>query len=138
MKIAALILASVAVLARAQTDGPECKCGMFLTYWHDEILVHTLPPFDIDDCKDFEQCKQRCAEEFDQLTGGGDLDFQLEGGYTVGQELCLTVLTTQDISEINYETVYGYARQCNGPWDYTGVKTFNQLCCVDGRYVHCT
>merc|ERR1719187_360382 len=136
MKVAAIIIALVAAVS-AQDDGPECDCGMFITSWGDEIEVHRLPPFDIDDCDKFNLCKKKCAGEFDLLTGGGNLNHMLENGYTVGQHICLDTYTEQGIERIEDETVWGYARQCNGPWDWDGEFSLQRLCCHRGIHYDC-
>ncbi|KAG7164181.1 uncharacterized protein LOC121871973 [Homarus americanus] len=136
MYMSTVLLTTLAALAWAQ-DAPECHCGMFITAFHNEYLVHLLPPFDLDDCSAMEACNSKCNDEFDALTGGGYLNYSLNNGFTVGQELCLTMLTEYDIDHVEEETVYGYARQCNGPWDYDGGSTFDQLCCWEGRYYEC-
>ncbi|XP_071537404.1 uncharacterized protein [Panulirus ornatus] len=136
MNILLAILAVVITQVGAQTDGPECRCGMFITLWNDAYEVHKLPPIDIDDCSAFETCKSMCAAEYRDFTNNGDLNFEVASGYSVGQEICI-ILSSHGFNDIDYETVYGYARQCNGPWDYDGESSINHLCCTNGHYIPC-
>merc|ERR1712002_116362 len=125
------------LLVSGQDDGPECHCGMFITNSTDEYKVHRLPPFNLDNCGMIAECKTMCADAYDEFTGGGDLNYELASGYNVGQEICI-LLANQGINHLWHETVYGYARQCNGPWDYDGRSSINRLCCRHGHYTECT
>merc|ERR1719334_1819031 len=115
MKFATALLAALIVAVSAQDDGPECECGMFITNYGAELEVHRLPPLDIDNCDKFEKCKKMCAEEYRGFTNDGDLNYVLGNGLTVGQEICLRAYVDHGVEIIHWETVYGYARHCNGP-----------------------
>ncbi|KAG7164180.1 hypothetical protein Hamer_G014316 [Homarus americanus] len=75
--------------------------------------------------------------EYDTYTNGGDLNYRLDNGYTVGQEICIQMAQKHNVGDLWDETVYGYARQCNGPWDYDGESSINNLCCSRGHFVKC-
>merc|ERR1719495_2524245 len=136
MKVLFLVLTSLLALASGQGDGAECECGLFVTIHDCEIMAHRLLPFDIDNCQAVEECKTKCAEEYRQYTNNGDVNHMLDNGYTVGQQLCLELWINHD-SDSWYETVYGYARHCNGPWDYDGEFSINRLCCRSGISYDC-
>merc|ERR1712002_579970 len=137
MKLAAALIATLIVAVSGQAEIPECECGMFITTMGNELEVHRLPPFDIDNCNQVTQCKRSCAGEYDTLTNGGDLNYVLGNGYTVGQDICLRAYDSHGVEEIHHETVYGYARHCKGPWDFDGETSIQHLCCYKGLHYDC-
>ncbi|KAG7157265.1 hypothetical protein Hamer_G029667 [Homarus americanus] len=120
----------------AQTDALSATvvCSSLTTT---RYRVHRLPPFDLDDCSAFKKCKKKCALEYDTYTNGGDLNC-LDNGYTVGQEICIQMAQKHNVGDLWDETVCSYARQCNGPWDYDGESSINNLCCSRGHFVKCS
>ena len=43
--------------------------------------------------------------QYRTFTNDGDLDYMLDNGYTVGQEICLRAFTDHGVESIWYETV---------------------------------
>merc|ERR1712033_147487 len=90
----------------------------------------------MDGCDTHDECLERCADEVNEYTNNGDLDSPFPGGFTVGQELCLSA-AEHGHTYAHFESVYGYANVCDGPWDYTGVQMQGMICCYDGHYHKC-
>merc|ERR1712002_160647 len=138
MKVLALLLATLALAsAMATKDSPNCWCGAFIELPDDIHKVWRLESAFLDSCDMVDEFKAICASEFDIFTGGGDLGYVLESGYTVGQELCLYMAQHQGVHNIMNAYVYGYANMCNGPWIYDGVSTTGKLCCKEGANMPC-
>jgi len=134
MKVAALLLLSFLALANASLN--TCRCGMFITVGTVEYEVHELPPVENVDCDDKSICKKTCRAEFEKLTGGGDMNFELPSGYSVGQELCIA-MSNHQIHNCRDETVYGYYDLCDTLWQFDGETSSNELCCREGHYHDC-
>ncbi|XP_071537240.1 uncharacterized protein [Panulirus ornatus] len=136
MKTIGLLLLAIA-LVWAEDDRPNCSCGMYIQ--KDDIIrrVYRLDPFQVDNCDAWDVCKTSCANEFSNSTGGGDLNYELSNGYSVGQEICIALVQHHGEHNVHNAIVYGYANLCNGPWVYDGVSTINSLCCQDGFFTPC-
>merc|ERR1712142_455949 len=132
-----LLLASVVALAWAGQDSPNCWCGMFIQERDDAHRVYALESGFFDSCDELDACKQLCASEFNNATGGGDLNFEQSNGYSIGQEICLYMSQHNGVTDIKEAVVYGYANLCNGPWVYDGESSINRLCCYQGFYIPC-
>ncbi|MFM9394546.1 hypothetical protein, partial [Bacillus velezensis] len=128
-----LVLALVVAVAAAQ-DPANCRCGAFITLDGGEKLLYELPALDMGGCDQNHKCQNRCFKEFEELSGGGDLNFITSDGVTpVGQILCTAVG-----EPVQNEYVYAYSEICDGPWEWTGDQTMQPLCCSqDQQYQPC-
>ncbi|XP_071537571.1 uncharacterized protein [Panulirus ornatus] len=136
MKNLLLLLAGL-TLVWGTKDLATCRCGMFIQMDDDVHMVYHLDPINIETCEPYELCKIKCAEEFNTLTDGGNLNNELNSGYTVAQEICLTMMQHHGVHDVQNAVVYGYANMCNGPWMWDGVSSINKLCCDRGHNTPC-
>nr|XP_027237555.1 uncharacterized protein LOC113828745 isoform X1 [Penaeus vannamei]XP_027237573.1 uncharacterized protein LOC113828760 isoform X1 [Penaeus vannamei] len=127
-----VLLALLFAAATAQQVAP-CRCGAFVTTDGGELMLYELPPVEVHSCDQNHPCQNRCFEEFELLSGGGDLDFVTSTNATVGEVLCEAAGVAVD-----GEYVYAYSELCDGPWEWTGDVTQQPLCCSDAaEYVPC-
>ncbi|XP_069957504.1 uncharacterized protein [Cherax quadricarinatus] len=129
-----LILLPFLALTWAQQQ--ECQCGGFVSEPNGEIEVVPFPPEPVENCEASEECAAFCEEEWNAITGNGDLDTVLENGETLGQSICQE-LAHQGHNNFGPAEVYLYYRVCEGPWQYDGVQTTALLCCTGGQYHAC-
>ncbi|XP_076056199.1 uncharacterized protein LOC143034137 [Oratosquilla oratoria] len=108
----------------------DCHCGLFLSSEDGEKLLLNLPPFEVPHCDNHNICKMRCTEEYDNLTGSGDLNFVMTNGLTVAETICQE---HPDLT-IKGENVYVYHAmlECDMPWMYNGEEFSEPLCCNAG------
>merc|ERR1712002_183203 len=130
-----ILLVAFATLASAK---PLCSCGLFMTNKNHEVEIKKLHPMYIENCNQHQECLAECAKVVNQYTKNGDLeaDYGIDYGLTVGQEICLQAQIA-GYENIYWEPVYGYAKACDGPWDWTGVQMKQLLCCRHGHYRTC-
>merc|ERR1719334_3131573 len=114
---------------------PSCNCGAFISLDHAEYEIHRLPPFPTLDCDETKACALKCADEAKKVADEG-MDFELENGYTLGQELCIGA-NHHGMDHVDREPVYVYSNTCDGPWIWDGVTSLEELCCQDGHYQDC-
>ncbi|XP_042879840.1 uncharacterized protein LOC122258133 [Penaeus japonicus] len=127
-----LSLALLIAAATSQQVAP-CRCGAFVTTNSSEVMLYELPPIEVHSCDQSHPCQNRCFEEFEVLSGGGDLDFVTSTNSSVGQVLCDAAGTAVD-----KQYVYAYSELCDGPWEWTGDVTLQPLCCSDeAEYFPC-
>merc|ERR1712133_3947 len=132
------VVALLVAAAGPAKDSPNCWCGGFLELDDEIHRVWRLEAAYLDSCDATDDCKAVCAAEFDASTGGGDLNFVMNNGYSVGQYICLTIAEEHELFHVHHARVYGYANMCNGPWVYDGASTTGDLlCCRDGIYQAC-
>ncbi|CAL4100849.1 unnamed protein product, partial [Meganyctiphanes norvegica] len=90
--ISAIVL-SLAALSWAQIIDPyECHCGVFISTSTGEIEIYHMHPEHVDGCGTEEStaaCIASCQNEWTGIYKNGDLDGEMDNGYTLGQELCL-------------------------------------------------
>ncbi|XP_042879843.1 uncharacterized protein LOC122258136 [Penaeus japonicus] len=118
-----VLLALLSATATAQLAAP-CRCGAFVTLDASEVMLYELPPVEVNSCDQNKACQNRCFLEFEQLSGGGDLDFVTSTNSSVGQVLCDAAGTA-----VETKFVYAYSEICDGPWEWTGDQTEQPLCC---------
>ncbi|XP_063614885.1 uncharacterized protein LOC134787973 [Penaeus indicus] len=127
-----VLLAFLFAAAASQQVAP-CRCGAFVTADSGQLMLYELPPVEVHSCDQSHPCQNRCFEEFELLSGGGDLDFVTSTNATVGEVLCEAAGMAVDS-----EYVYAYSELCDGPWEWTGDVTQQPLCCTDAaEYVPC-
>merc|ERR1719495_2484307 len=139
MLASTLIFIAALALAGAQDPPPIpiCNCGAFITLDEAEKEIHRLPPIDGFNCEDNRECRQACRAEWNRITNNGDLDHELENGYSVGEELCIGLNNGHGIDSCEWEPVYVYSNTCDGPWEWDGETSAQDLCCHEGRHVNC-
>merc|ERR1712142_1181466 len=98
--------------------------GRFIGYHHLMPLIVTMS----------RNVVKKCAQEATKMTNGGDLEYELPSGYSVGQELCIGLNNAHGIDSCRNEPVYVYSNNCDGPWIWDGVTSIAELCCHDGHY----
>ncbi|XP_069957524.1 uncharacterized protein [Cherax quadricarinatus] len=130
-----LILLPFLALTWAQ-DEPACFCGGFVNEFDGEIDVLPFPPETVEDCEATEECAAYCEEQWDALTGEGDLNTVLENGETLGEAICQQ-LAREGHENFGPAEVFLYYRVCEGPWQYDGVQTTTLLCCTRGEFHEC-
>ncbi|XP_027227464.1 uncharacterized protein [Penaeus vannamei] len=132
------LLAVTALLAvgfvSSQSE-PWCRCAMFVSSSNAEIMVYELPQVNITDCNSHNQCKNRCTNEFNEMTNNMDLWSTVDGD-TVGHYICQN-LYSNFIFFIHNSYVHAYYEMCGGPWEYTGLDSQQMLCCNVGQHEHC-
>ncbi|ROT84648.1 hypothetical protein C7M84_022160 [Penaeus vannamei] len=123
---------SAPISAAAAQDPANCRCGAFITLDSVEKMLYELPPLDMGSCDQHNKCRDRCFKEFEELSGGGDLNYITSDGVTpVGQILC-----TASGKPVHNEYVYAYSELCDGPWEWTGDQTMQPLCCNKDHEYH--
>merc|ERR1711962_1799571 len=134
-----LLTLLLCTLAAGQIITPyECHCGVFRSYPQGESLIYNLPSHHVDcDSPDVEQqCFDACVQDWDILAGTGDLNQELENGYTLGQDICLGALELGHFNIVD-EIGYVYRRACKGTWADTGARTMQYICCNGGHNYEC-
>ncbi|XP_076029622.1 uncharacterized protein LOC143020038 isoform X2 [Oratosquilla oratoria] len=127
-------LAVLLLLVASARGFYNCRCGAFTTSSIGEIIIYELPGIDIGSCDAHVQCKSRCEKEFNDMSSNGDLNHMVDAFTSVGQYLCQQV-----DHPVHNEYVYAYFELCNGPWEYTGSRTMQMLCCnSSGEHYQCT
>merc|ERR1719167_1250865 len=83
------LIAVFALSCAAFASGEEswCRCALFVSTPSSEIMAEELPEVPIDNCESHNQCRDRCTEEFNEMTANMDL-WATVNGDTVGQEVC--------------------------------------------------
>merc|ERR1712002_730788 len=76
-------------------------CGGFLELDDEIHRVWRLEAAYLDSCDATDDCKAVCAAEFDASTGGGDLNFVMSNGYSVGQYICLTIAEEHELFHVH-------------------------------------
>ena len=71
------------------------------------------------------------------VTNDGDLEYELANGYSVGEELCIGLNSGHGINSCYREPVYVYSNVCDGPWEWDGETSIQELCCAEGHYADC-
>merc|ERR1712098_213217 len=112
-----------------------CRCALFVSSRHTEIMVHELEAVPIDNCESHNQCMDRCTTELNEDTNNMDL-WSMMGNDTVGQSFC-TELYHHFFFWIHNSNIHGYYEMCGGPWEYTGLDSQQPLCCDMGQQEHC-
>ncbi|KAK7072596.1 hypothetical protein SK128_003032 [Halocaridina rubra] len=136
MKYFTLALSVLCALAYVRTqESAYCRCALFVSSRHTEIMVYELAPVNIDTCESHNQCQNRCATEISQDTNDLDL-WSMWGNDTVGQAFC-TELYSHFFFYIHNSYIHGYYEMCGGPWEYTGQDSQQPLCCDMGQQEHC-
>ncbi|KAK7080008.1 hypothetical protein SK128_027676 [Halocaridina rubra] len=137
MKIALLLLSLVALVWSQGNN--ECHCGMFITVEAGELEVHRLPPINLNDCSEANECMLKCLEEWRFVYDNGGLDFQRpSSNLTFGEESCRTLENRFNMPDLDPTPVYNYYKICENPWMWDGAVSEDDLCCVSGQYPgHC-
>ncbi|KAK8726982.1 hypothetical protein OTU49_009861, partial [Cherax quadricarinatus] len=137
MKFLLILLPFLALTWAQPPPEPECHCGGFVDVFEGELEVIPFPPEPVETCESGEEeCAAFCEEEWNEITGNGDLDTEFEDGVTLGQHICQH-LTSEGHENYGPGEVFLYYRLCEGPWQYDGVQTTTLLCCNLGDYVPC-
>ncbi|XP_071533759.1 uncharacterized protein [Panulirus ornatus] len=136
MKYFLLAVAILAGAAYVRTEEPGwCRCAMFVSSRHSEIMVFQLPEVNVTDCNDHSGCQNRCTKEISEMTNNLDL-WSTVDGETVGSYICKK-LYSYFFFFMHNSQVHGYYQLCGGPWEYTGLDSQQMLCCNLGEHVHC-
>ncbi|XP_037782777.1 uncharacterized protein LOC119579114 [Penaeus monodon] len=127
-----LLFAFLFAAATSQQVAP-CRCGAFISGDAGDTLLYELPPIEVHSCDQSHPCQNRCIQEFELMSGGGDLDFVTSTNATVGEILCDGAGTA--VASQNVDAFY---ELCDGPWEVTGITSQQPLCCTDAaEYVPC-
>ncbi|CAL4067262.1 unnamed protein product [Meganyctiphanes norvegica] len=134
------IILSFAALTGAQIITPyECHCGVFISIPSGEIEVYHMQSAHVDGCGTPESeaaCMDNCKNEWTGMYKNGDLDNELENGYSLGQELCLGAVELFHPFILNANGQV-FARNCEGNWEDIDMGTNKPLCCTGGHYHEC-
>ncbi|XP_050721096.1 uncharacterized protein LOC127000966 [Eriocheir sinensis] len=113
---------------RIGQGGPECRCGAFVSTHTGEEEVVQFPPINLDDCTQDVQCAELCLAEWEEATNGGDLCNPTGDGDTIADDMCAS-LAEKGVDRLQPHTVYLYYNLCEGPWQWDGVQSQQELEC---------